>query len=175
MCERPFVHCCSAGSAACMQETTEIPTTGSEATDGLAAAALRAEAWAGEPFLREGEDPAQVLAGGTSRRRALDEALAEIESGHRTPSPKWKVRFALMLGLERVLAEQPPHLASGTELRRHQVDALAGMLTELIASHEQHPNGNGAVPVEEAALPDEDDDEEPGEDSGEDALDDGAG
>ena len=39
-----------------------------------------------------------------------------------------------MLGLERVLSEKPPHLASGTELRRHQVDALAGMLTELIAA-----------------------------------------
>src|SRR5262249_60977989 len=78
-------------------------------------------------------------------------------------------------GLERVLAEQPPHLASGTELRRHQVDALAGMLTELIASHEQHPNGNGAVPVEEdAAHVDEDEDEEPAEDSGEDALEDGS-
>src|SRR5437868_4084301 len=56
-----------------MQETTEIPTIASEATDGLAAAALRAEAWAGEPFLREGEDPARVLASGTSRRRALEE------------------------------------------------------------------------------------------------------
>jgi superfamily II DNA or RNA helicase len=148
-----------------MTEITETPTTVSEATDGLAAAALRAEAWAGEPFLREGEDPAQALAPGTSRRRALDDALAEIEAGERTPSPQWKVRYGLMLGLERVLAEQPPHLASGTELRRHQVDALAGMLTELIASHEEHQNGNGAV-VEEVV-----DDEEPEEESTEDALD----
>src|SRR5213082_566633 len=144
MCERPFVQCCSAGSAACMQEATEIPTTASEATDGLAAAALRAEAWAGEPFLRAGEDPARVLAPGTSRRRAVDDAIAEIEAGNRKPSPRWKVEYGLMLGLERVLAEQPPHLASGTELRRHQVDALAGMLTELIASHERQQNGNGA-------------------------------
>src|SRR5438105_5740234 len=147
-----------------MQETTEIPTIASEATDGLAAAALRAEAWAGEPFLREGEDPARVLASGTPRRRALDEALSEIETGRRTPSPRWKVHFALMLGLERVLAEQPPHLASGTELRRHQVDALAGMLTELIASHEEHQNGNGAV-VEEVV-----EGEEPEEESAEDVL-----
>src|SRR5262245_49046110 len=158
-----------------MQETTEIPTVALEATDGLQAAALRAQAWAGEPFLREGEDPAHVLAPGTSRRRALDEAHAEIQAGRKVPSPQWKVRFALMLGLERVLAEQPPHLASGTELRRHQVDALAGMATELIASHEQHPNGsNGAVSLEEAALPDEEDDEEPAEDTGEDALEDGS-
>ncbi len=152
-----------------MQETTEIPTIASEATGGLTASALRAEAWAGEPFLREGEDPAQVLAPGTSRRRALDDALAEIEAGHRSPSPQWKVRYGLMLGLERVLAEQPPRLASGTELRRHQVDALAGMLTQLIAANEQHPNGNGdGVGLEDQVEEEEDD--EPGEDSSEDAF-----
>jgi ribonuclease E len=149
-----------------MTEITETPTTESEATNGLSAAALRAEAWAGEPFLREGEEPSQALAVGTSRRRALDEALAEIEAGRREPSPQWKVRYGLMLGLERVLAEQPPHLASGTELRRHQVDALAGMLTELISAHEEHQNGNGAV-VEEAA----DEEDEPEEESAEDGLD----
>ncbi len=150
-----------------MQETTQIPTAESEATDGLTAAALRAEAWAGEPFLREGEDPARVLAPGTSRRRALDDALAEIEAGLRKPSPQWKVEYGLMLGLERVLAEQPPRLASGTELRRHQVDALAGMLTELISAHERHANGNGAV-IEEVVEEEEED--EPAEDSTEDAL-----
>src|SRR6184192_1516339 len=157
-----------------MQETTQIPTAESEATDGLAAAALRAEAWAGEPFLREGEDPAQVLAPDTSRRRALDDALAEIEAGHRAPSPGWKVQYGLMLGLERVLAEQRPHLASGTELRRHQVDALAGMLTELIASHEKEAepngNGNGVAEVVEAEAEAEDEDE-PAEESAEDVLD----
>jgi len=152
-----------------MQEITEQPTTASEATDGLAAAALRAEAWAGEPFLREGEDPARVLAPGTSRRRALDDALAEIERGQRTPTSDWKVEYGLMLGLERVLAEERPHLASGTELRRHQVDALAGMLTELIASHEQEagPNGNGNGAAAEAV----EEEEEPAEDSAEDVLD----
>src|SRR5947199_4633900 len=155
-----------------MQETTEIPTAASEATDGLTAAALRAEAWAGEPFLREGEDPAQALAPGTSRRRALDDALGEIEGGLRAPSPQWRVRYGLMLGLERVLGEQPPHLASGTELRRHQVDALAGMLTELIAANEEHQNGNGngngnGAQAEEAP---EDEDEPADEASAEDTL-----
>jgi ribonuclease E len=144
-----------------LQETTEHPTITPEATDGLAAAALRAEAWAGEPFLQPDEDPASALASGTSRRRALDEALAELEAGRRSPSPQWKVRFALMLGLERVLSERPPHLASGTELRRHQIDALAGMLTELIAANEgaadQNGNGNGAL-AEEVEHEDEDDD-----------------
>jgi ribonuclease E len=148
-----------------MQKIKEQPTKASEATNGLAAAALRAEAWAGEPFLREGEDPDRVLAPGTSRRRALDDALAEVEAGRRDPSPQWRVGYGLMLGLERVLAEERPHLASGTELRRHQVDALAGMLTELIASHERGANGNGAV-IE--AVQEE---EEPEDDSTEDALD----
>src|SRR5205823_5118388 len=71
--------------------------------------------------------------------------------------------------LERVLAEPRPHLASGTELRRHQVDALAGMLTELIASHEKEApaNGNGAV----VEVVRDEDEPEPEEESTEDVLD----
>ena len=127
-----------------MQKIIDQPTKAPPGADGLEAMALRATAWAGEPFLHEDEDPAVVLAPGTARRRALDEAIAEIESGRAEPTPDWKVRFALMLGLERVLSEKPPHLASGTELRRHQIDALAGMLTELIAANQrEHENGNG--------------------------------
>jgi ribonuclease E len=129
-----------------MQEAIQQTTTFAEANDPLAAAAYRAEAWAGEPFLRDGEDPAHVLAPGTARRRALDEAIAEIEDGKAAPSTHWKVRFGLMLGLERILAEPEPRTKSGTALRRHQVDALAGMLTELIAAaqrEEEKENGNG--------------------------------
>jgi len=151
-----------------MQQTTDHPTTTPES--GLAAAALRAEAWAGEAFLHSEEDPEQVLAPGTARRRALDDALAEMDAGAREPSPAWKVRYGLMLGLERVLSDRPQRLASGTELRRHQVDALAGMLTELIAAAqeaEEPLNGNGAA-LEEVE-PDEDD-EEPDETSEEDVL-----
>src|SRR3954468_15380958 len=81
--------------AANMQEATE-PTILTEAADPLAAAAYRAEAWAGEPFLRENEDPGVVLAAGTARRRALDEALFEIEAGRRSPSSLWRIRFGLM-------------------------------------------------------------------------------
>src|SRR5438552_5999969 len=156
-----------------MQKATEQPTTTPEATDGLVAAGLRAEAWAGEAFLHADEDPAEALAPGTARRRALDDAIAEIETGRRTPSQPWKVRYGLMLGLERVLSEHPPHLASGTELRRHQIDALAGMLTELIAAvqAEEPLNGNGAAHLEEVVEGDEED-EEPDETSEEDALED---
>src|SRR5438128_6764566 len=145
-----------------MQKATEQPTTTPEATDGLVAAALRAEAWAGEAFLHPDEDSAETLAPGTARRRALDDALAEMEAGRRAPSYSWKVRYGLMLGLERVLSEHPPRLASGTELRRHQIDALAGLLTELIAAAQLEPeveNGNG----EDVAEPDED--EEPEDDA----------
>src|SRR6266566_932956 len=61
-----------------MQEATDHLTLASEA-EGLNAAALRAEAWAGEPFLHPEEDPGTVLAPGTARRRALDEAEAGAE------------------------------------------------------------------------------------------------
>jgi superfamily II DNA or RNA helicase len=125
----------------------------------LQADALRAEAWAGEPFLHPEEDPEVVLGPGTARRRALDDALEEIAAGHKSPSSEWKIRYALMLGLERVLSERPPRLASGTELRRHQVDALAGMLTELIAAAQKGENGNGNGHDEPAEEDDEPDDE----------------
>src|SRR4051812_43206214 len=84
---------CDARSVACMSNTTEHPTTAPEAPDALSDSATRAEAWAGEPFLHSEEDPSTVLASGTARRRALDEALAEIESGRDEPSSEWKVRF----------------------------------------------------------------------------------
>jgi ribonuclease E len=152
-----------------MQQTTEQPTIAPEAVNGLTVAASKAEAWAGEPLLHTDEEPAEVLAPGTSRRLALDAAIAEMEAGNDKPSFDWRVRFALMLGLERVLSERPPLLRSGTELRRHQVDALAGMLTELIAANQMalNGNGNGAVAAEELAEVDEEEDEEPVVEEGE--------
>src|SRR5689334_5486033 len=141
-----------------MQEATQQSTLAPEAPDGLAASALQAEAWAGEPFLHPDEDPAIALAPETARRRALDDALAEIEAGEREPSYDWKIRYALMLGLERVLSQRPPSTAAGTELRRHQIDALAGMLTELIAATQDETNGNGNG--ENGHEPDSEEDEE---------------
>src|ERR671910_929005 len=146
-----------------MQEAIEHPAVPSEETDALTAAALRAAAWAGEAFVHPDESPAEVLAEGRARRRALDDALAEMDAGRRVPSPAWKVRYALMLGLERVLTDHPPRLASGTELRRHQIDALAGMLTELISRHEEEAeNGNGPPPAEEDGEEEEPEEEEEG-------------
>jgi superfamily II DNA or RNA helicase len=151
-----------------MQAIQQPTSSTLEAADPVVAAALRAEAWAGEPFVRDGEDPAETLGEGTARRRALDDALAEMDAGLAAPSSKWKVRYGLLLGLERVLAEPEPRTAAGTALRRHQVDALAGMLTELIAASQRYDepvgnaNGNGhsatAEELEQLQVEDEDED-----------------
>ena len=144
-----------------LQETITHSPTESDGVAARRADALRAESWAGEPFLRPDEDPDVVLAPGTARRRALDDAVAEIDAGATAPSTEWKVRYALLLGLERVLSERPPQLSSGTELRRHQVDALAGMLTELIAATQKaETNGNGNGNALEETSVDEDDEPE---------------
>jgi ribonuclease E len=146
-----------------LSETITQSPSDSESAAASRADGLRAEAWAGEPFVRPDEDPDVVLAPGTARRRALDDALGELAAGHNAPSVDWKVRYALLLGLERVLSEKPPHLASGAELRRHQVDALAGMLTELIAAVQKGENGNGANGLghaDEAADEDDEPDDE---------------
>jgi len=149
-----------------MHEAILNPTLTSEPAEGLEAAALRAQAWYGEPFVHAGEDPVAALAPGTARRSALDDAIVEIEAGQRTPSSRWRVRYGLMLGLERVLASPKPQTAAGTDLRRHQIDALAGMLTELIAANqraaEENGNSNGGLAdgaeIEQAELEEEDDD-----------------
>src|SRR6187200_2131992 len=155
-----------------MHEAIDQRTLPGEEADGLAAAAARAEAWAGEPFLRPDEDAAEALAEGRARRRALDDALEEMEGGRRTPSSGWKIRYALMLGLERVLTDHPSRLASGTELRRHQIDALAGMLTELIARHEEEPeNGNGNGNGHALEEHDEDEEHEDDELEGDEEID----
>src|SRR6187399_2543752 len=145
-----------------MQESTITQTTSSGQLPDLESAAHRAERWFAEPFLHPGEDPEVALAPGTARRLALDDALEEIEAGHRTPSPGWKVRYGLMLGLERVLAAETPATDSGTALRRHQIDALTGMLTELIAATQRsaEENGNGSTNGSVAELVEEDEDEE---------------
>src|SRR3954449_5864707 len=113
----------------------------------------RAREFAREPFLLEGETP-KDLAAGTPRRRALDAALAEIDEGREAPSIEWRRDFSLMLGLERLLSDDEPHLADGAELDPHQVDALSGTLAAMIADiqerlngHAWTGNGNGSAPA----------------------------
>ncbi|HXV05372.1 MAG TPA: DEAD/DEAH box helicase family protein [Solirubrobacterales bacterium] len=120
----------------------------------------RAAAFAREPFLLDGEGP-EALAPGTARRRALDAALKELDEGAEEPSIEWRRDFSLLLGLERLLAEEPPKLRDGAELNPHQVDALSGTLTELMAE-QQVAAENGAEPssVDGAGSLDEDDEEQ---------------
>src|SRR3954451_20255951 len=108
----------------------------------------RAAAFVREPFLLDGEGP-EALAPGTARRRALDAALKELDEGAEDPSIQWRRDFSLLLGLERLLADEPPKLRDGAELNPHQVDALSGTLTELMAEQQiaidGEANGNGAA------------------------------
>ena len=83
-----------------------------------------------------GEDPALALAEDTARRAALDAALEELEEGRHEPSVEWRRDYSLLLGLERLLVQEEPHLADGTLLNPHQVDALSGTLIALISEIE---------------------------------------
>jgi hypothetical protein len=113
----------------------------------------RAGKFVREHFLHDGEDPAVALAAGTPRRRALDQALAELDAKAKHPSTAWRREFSLLLGLERVLSEDEPKLVDGTVLSAHQVDALSGTLTALLAealrtSSENGSNGRAAASPE---------------------------
>src|SRR5689334_4184389 len=70
-----------------------------------------------------------------------------MDYGPKSPSSKWKVRYGLLLGLERVLAESEMLTSAGTPLQSHQNDALAGKHNELITASkhydELNDNGNG--------------------------------
>ena len=113
------------------------PSTASPANAAAPSASdiERAAAFACEPFLLDGEGP-EALAPGTARRRALDAALVEIDAGNEEPSLEWRRNFSLLLGLERLISMEPPTLNDGAELNPHQIDALSGTLTELLAEQQ---------------------------------------
>jgi ribonuclease E len=127
----------------------------------------RASAFAREPFLLDGEGP-EALAPGTARRLALDAALSELDAGAENPSIEWRREYSLLLGLERLLADEPPKLLDGAELNPHQVDALSGTLAELMAQHQVVADGeerNGAAPELAEAPAEEAEDESAPEDA----------
>jgi ribonuclease E len=129
-----------------MADSTPLPDAG---------ALRRAERFTRETFVHEGELPEDALAPGSARRRALDEALIELDAGLKAPSVAWRREYSLLLGLERVLSEDEPRLADGTLLNPHQVDALSGTLTALMAEvQSRSANGNGRAVVD--APPEED-------------------
>jgi ribonuclease E len=118
----------------------------------------RASEFARETILLEGETP-EVLALGTARRRAVDAALEEIAKGNESPSIEWRQDFSLMLGLERLLADDEPKLADGATLDPHQVDALSGTLAALVTELER----SGANGRSNGATAAHADDDEPAE------------
>jgi ribonuclease E len=126
-----------------MAESTSVALAAAPIPDSAEIA--RAEKLVRERFLHDGEDAAVALAPGSPRRRALDEALAELAANPKAknPSTAWRREFSLLLGLERVLSEDEPKLADGTVLSAHQVDALSGTLAALLAAAQTGPNGNG--------------------------------
>ena len=138
----------------------------------------RAAEFAREPFLLDGEGP-EALAPGTARRRALDAALGELGEAAEEPSIEWRRDFSLLLGLERLLADEPPTLRDGAELSPHQVDALSGTLTELIAEQQtaaengiEPPSVDGEEVLEEDEEPRDWEEEAPDEEAiDEEALD----
>ena len=137
------------------------------ATELTPAILERAEKFTREPFVFEGEELAVALAHGSPRRAALDDAVAEADAGLKQPSIEWRRRWALLLGLERLLSEEEPHLADGTVLSAHQVDALSGTLTALLAEAQRNGNGNGnghgadePPPLASVGIPGEDDEDE---------------
>src|SRR5215213_1103691 len=141
-----------------MADSTSAVAASSVSGEDLA----RAEKFTFEPFVHEGEDAGLVLQPGTPRRRALDEALAEMDQGLDEPSVGWRQRYSLMLGLERLLSDEEPKLADGTLLNAHQADALSGTMVALMAELQAASlNGNSPTapsPVDE--LPEDEDDDE---------------
>jgi len=135
------------------------------------AAIARAELFTRERFVYDGESLEDALAPGSARRRALDAALTEVDDGGKQPSVAWRRQFSLLLGLERLLSEEEPHLVDGTVLSAHQVDALSGTLTALLAEAQRNGSaGNGSVaappeppPLASESIPGEDEDDDEGE------------
>jgi ribonuclease E len=124
----------------------------------------RAEKFTRERFVHPGEETAEALAPGSGRRHALDDALAELDAGAKVPSTEWRRHYSLLLGLERVLSEDEARLEDGTLLDPHQVDALSGTLTALLAAAQMSTNGNGhakaPTPAPVLAVDDEPEDGE---------------
>src|ERR1700734_1251210 len=67
----------------------------------------------------------------------------------RKPSLPWRREFSLLLGLERLLSEDEPKLVDGTVLSAHQLDALSGTLTALLAGVQTGDEASTQTAVEE--------------------------
>ena len=96
----------------------------------------RVEDFIREPLILNGDDPQVALAPGTVRRRAFEDAMAELDGGADEVSRDWARKYALALGLERAISDPEPKLVDGTVLNAHQVDVLSGTLAALMSEDE---------------------------------------
>ena len=131
-----------AGDAAISAEF--VDTTGTPSFDDV-------QRWIGERIVAEGE-PVELRRGSVWAGAYLD-AVEEMAQGLKSPSPEYRRRYALPLGLERMLGPDEPHLASGLPLRAHQVDALAGMLAAVIGDYERQEADDSAEAELDDAAP----------------------
>ena len=69
------------------------------------------ERWIGERILAPGDEGA--IRACTLWAGAYLDAVEEMAQGLAAPSPEYRRRYALPLGLQRMLAEDEPHLQSG--------------------------------------------------------------
>ena len=166
-----------------MAETTALAATAAAAP--TSADIERVQKFTREPILLAGESFGD-LAPASARRQAFDSALSEVEEGFEEPSPEWRRSFSLLLGLERVLAEDRPLLRDGAELSEHQVDALSGTLAAIISETEEpgsskagtngvgNGNGDAATVEDDEALAEDEEpqdwDEEPVDAADDDAV-----
>ena len=127
-----------------MAESTSVALAA--ATIPSSAEIARAEKLVRERFLHEGEDPRSRS---RPARRAAARSTARWRSSRQDPKAKhpstaWRREFSLLLGLERLLSEEEPRLVDGTVLSAHQVDALSGTLTALLAEAQRAAPDGGA-------------------------------
>lgn len=88
-------------------------------------------AWCGEPLLLDGEDPHTVLRDGTWRLRAVQEAHLQRGLGLERPTAAWRRTYGFALGLQRMAATDPIHLADETILGEHQAEVIEAALAAL--------------------------------------------
>ena len=117
---------------ASMAESTEVARAA--ASIPSSADIKRAEKFVRERFVHEGEDPAVALASGhAAPSSARPGARRSWETAPSTPPPHGGATSRCCSGSSGSSPMTSPQLVDGTVLSAHQVDALSGTLTALLA------------------------------------------
>jgi len=122
-----------------LAETITSPTESEEAA-AIRADALRAEAWAGEPFLRAEDDPAVVLAPGTAR------STPPSRSAPSTPDRRLKATAAEQLKAELEVSRE----AQAKELK--EIENLEAQRTLLEVTAREHAESEAQLLSELKSL-----------------------